>query len=159
MKVLFLLDFIRIDHYDNNGHWKYLQTQNGKTFKQVIESTTSLRREGQRKDYVFDYVYNQIPQPIYNNYGKVIKYEDVKLTEAKPFMEELKTRIEEIKPDNDLFAYVFDINKLRYRRHTKGMLKQPFYNGEFDEITYWLHYYSFKSMSPFYNSILVTGEW
>lgn len=99
MKVLFLLDFIRIDHYDNNGHWKYLQTQNGKTFKQVIESTTSLRREGQRKDYVFDYVYNQIPQPIYNNYGKVIKYEDVKLTEAKPFMEELKTRIQEIKPD------------------------------------------------------------
>lgn len=99
MKVLFLLDFIRIDHYDDNGHWKYLQTQNGKTFKQVIESTTSLRREGQRKDYVFDYVYNQIPQPIYNNYGKVIKYEDVKITEAKPFMEELKTRIEEIKPD------------------------------------------------------------
>ena len=99
MKVLFLLDFIRIDHYDNNGHWKYLQTQNGKTFKQVIESTTSLRRDGQRKDYVFDYVYNQIPQPIYNNYGKVIKYEDVKLTEAKPFMEELKARIEEIKPD------------------------------------------------------------
>ena len=66
--------------------------------------------------------------------------------------------VEEIKPNSDLFAYVFDINKLRYRRHTKGMLKQPFYNGEFDEITYWLHYYSFKSMSPFYNSILVTGE-
>ena len=44
-----------------------------------------------------------------------------------------------------------------YRRNTKGMLKQPFYNGEFDEVTYWLHYYSFKSMSPFFNSILVRG--
>lgn len=63
----------------------------------------------------------------------------------------------EVKPDTELFAYVFDVNKLRYRRNTKGMLKQPFYNGEFDEVTYWLHYYSFKSMSPFFNSILVTG--
>lgn len=65
--------------------------------------------------------------------------------------------VTELKPASDLFAYIFDVNKVRYRRNTKGMLKQPFYNGEFDEITYWLHYYSFKSMSPFYNSILVTG--
>ena len=64
--------------------------------------------------------------------------------------------VEEVKPTSELFAYVFDLNKLRYRRNTKGMLKPPFYNGEFDEITYWLHYYSFKSMSPFYNSILVS---
>ena len=71
---------------------------------------------------------------------------------------EFDLKVEEVKPDSDLFAYVFDINKLRYRRTTKGMLKPPFYNGEFDEITYWLHYYSFKSMSPFYNSILVSGE-
>ena len=65
--------------------------------------------------------------------------------------------VTELKPENELFAYVFDLNKLRYRRNTKGMLKPPFYNGEFDEITYWLHYYSFKSMSPFFNSILITG--
>lgn len=70
---------------------------------------------------------------------------------------EFVDKVEEIKPDSDLFAYVFDINKLRYRRNTKGMLKQPFYNGEFDEVTYWIHYYSFKAMSPFYNSILVSG--
>jgi len=70
---------------------------------------------------------------------------------------ELSTVTEELKPNNDLFAYVFDVNKLRYRRNTKGMMKEPFYNGEFDEVTYWLHYASFKSMSPFFNSILVTG--
>lgn len=64
----------------------------------------------------------------------------------------------ELKPPSDLFAYVFDINKLKYRRTTKGMLKPPFYNGELDEITYWLHYNSFKSMSPFYNSVLISGE-
>ena len=71
---------------------------------------------------------------------------------------ELAESTEELKPNNDLFAYVFDINKLRYRRNTKGMMKEPFYNGEFDEVTYWLHYASFKSVSPFFNSILVTGE-
>lgn len=65
--------------------------------------------------------------------------------------------VTEVKPESDLFAYVFDVNKVRYRRNTKGMLKPPFYNGEFDEITYWLHYYSFKSMSPFFNSIVVSG--
>lgn len=70
---------------------------------------------------------------------------------------ELAESVEELKPNNDLFAYVFDVNKLRYRRNTKGMMKEPFYNGEFDEVTYWLHYASFKSISPFFNSILVTG--
>lgn len=75
------------------------------------------------------------------------------ITELTEFVD----KVDELKPENELFAYVFDLNKLRYRRNTKGMLKPPFYNGEFDEITYWLHYYSFKSMSPFFNSILITG--
>ena len=82
--------------------------------------------------------------------GAVITFDVSELTE---FAES----VEEVKPDTDLFAYVFDVNKVRYRRNTKGMLKAPFYNGEYDEITYWLHYYSFKSMSPFYNSIVVKG--
>jgi len=82
--------------------------------------------------------------------GSVLTFNVSDLTE---FVES----VEEVKPESDLFAYVFDVNKVRYRRNTKGMLKPPFYNGEFDEITYWLHYYSFKSMSPFYNSIVVTG--
>lgn len=66
--------------------------------------------------------------------------------------------VEEIKPeDTELFAYVLDLSKIRYRRYTRNMLKIPFYNGEYDEITYWIHYYSFKAMSPFYNNILVSG--
>ena len=89
--------------------------------------------------------------------GDVIPKEAV-LTFDISELTEFKTKVTEVKPESDLFAYVFDLNKLRYRRNTKGMLKQPFYNGEFDEITYWLHYYSFKSMSPFYNSILISGE-
>lgn len=64
-------------------------------------------------------------------------------------------KVKEIKPTSDLFAFIFDINKLKYRRNTKDMLKPPFYNGEYDEVTYWLHYYSFKTVSPFYNSIVV----
>lgn len=83
--------------------------------------------------------------------GSVLTFDISELTE-------FALSVVEVKPTTDLFAYVFDVNKVRYRRNTKGMLKPPFYNGEFDEITYWLHYYSFKSMSPFYNSILVSGE-
>lgn len=65
--------------------------------------------------------------------------------------------VEEIKPTSDLFAMVLDARAIRYKRFTKGMLKEPFYNGEFDEITYWIHYYSFKAISPFYNKVVVHG--
>ncbi|MFW3388180.1 UNVERIFIED_CONTAM: hypothetical protein RF648_19525, partial [Kocuria sp. CPCC 205274] len=61
-----------------------------------------------------------------------------------------------IKPTSDLFALIIDVNAIKYKRCTNGMLKPPFYNGETDEVTYWLHYYSFKSISPFYNKILVS---
>lgn len=67
------------------------------------------------------------------------------------------TDVEEIKPyDNELFAFIIDINALRYKRYTKDMLKTPFFNAEFDEWTYWLHYYSFKTISPFFNKALIT---
>ena len=89
--------------------------------------------------------------------GDVVPAESV-LTFDVSKLTEFADKVEEIKPDSELFAYIFDINKLRYRRNTKNMLKPPFYNGEFDEVTYWIHYYSFKSVSPFYNSVLVTGE-
>ena len=70
---------------------------------------------------------------------------------------EFQGKVTEIKPESELFAFIFDINKLKYRRYTKDMLKEPFYNGEFDEVNYWIHYYSFKSVSPFYNSVRI-GE-
>lgn len=76
-------------------------------------------------------------------------------------LDEFNGNVEEIKPyedDNGLFAFVFDINGLKYKRNTRGMLKEPFYNGEFDEVTHWLHYYSFKAVSPFFNKILIKSE-
>lgn len=66
-------------------------------------------------------------------------------------------KFEEIKPSSDLWAYIFDLDAIKYNRYTKGMLKEPFYNPEFDEVTYWIHYYSMKAISPFYNKILITG--
>src|SRR5699024_12203964 len=33
----------------------------------------------------------------------------------------------EVKPQDDLFAFIFDINALKYKRNTDGMLKEPFY--------------------------------
>ena len=128
----------RIISFDDlGGLWKT-------TADVTISESATLEKFG----YMGDYQVNAgdiVPE------GSVLTFDVSELTE-------FVGNVEEIKPNSDLFAYVFDINKLRYRRHTKGMLKQPFYNGEFDEITYWLHYYSYKSMSPFYNSILVTGE-
>ena len=120
----------------------------GGLWKTTADVTISEPATLEQFGYMGDYQVNSgdiVPK------GSVLTFDVSELTE-------FVGSVEEIKPNSDLFAYVFDINKLRYRRHTKGMLKQPFYNGEFDEITYWLHYYSFKSMSPFYNSILVTGE-
>lgn len=62
----------------------------------------------------------------------------------------------EIKPfNNDYFAFILDLNAIRYKRYTKGMLKAPFYNPEFDDVTYWLHYYSIKNISPFYNKAVI----
>lgn len=56
---------------------------------------------------------------------------------------------------DDLFTVILDARAIRYKRYTKNMLKQPFYNGEFDEVTYWIHYYSMKSISPFYNKVVL----
>lgn len=83
----------------------------------------------------------------------VFTFDITKLTEFKE-----GTNFFEIKPDSDMWAMVLDINSIRYRRNTKGMLKMPFYNGEFDEYTYWLHYYSQKNVSPFWNKVVVTGK-
>lgn len=71
---------------------------------------------------------------------------------------EFEGKFEEVKPESDLFAFVFDVNAIKYKRYTQGMLKEPFYNGEFDEVTHWLHYYSFKAISPFFNKILISSQ-
>lgn len=88
--------------------------------------------------------------------GDIIPVESV-FTFNVSELPEFVGKVVEIKPESEQFAFIFDINKLRYKRNTKDMLKKPLYNGEFDEATYWLHYYSFKAMSPFYNSIVVGG--
>lgn len=79
----------------------------------------------------------------------VILYELSTTTNAK---------LKEVKPTTENFAVILDVKSLRYKRYTKGMLKAPFYNGEFDEVTYWVHYYSFKAISPFYNKVVITAE-
>lgn len=119
----------------------------GGTFKTTEDITIS---DSDTVDYFRVYGDYQVEVGDLIPEGSVFTFDVSELTE---FVD----KVEELKPDSDLFAYVFDLNKLRYRRNTKGMLKEPFYNGEFDEVTYWLHYYSFKSMSPFFNSIVVKG--
>jgi len=88
--------------------------------------------------------------------GDVVPAESV-LTFDVSGLTEFEEKVTEIKPQDELFSFIFDVNKLKYRRNTKGMLKQPFYNGEFDEVTHWLHYYSFKAISPFFNGVRIGG--
>lgn len=56
--------------------------------------------------------------------------------------------------NNDVI--IIDTKAIRYKRYTRDMLKKPFYNGEFDEVTYWIHYYSMKAISPFYNKVYIS---
>lgn len=68
-----------------------------------------------------------------------------------------KDSVTELKPADDYFAMILDIRGLYYKRNTQKLNPVPFYNGEFDEYTYFMHYYSFKAISPFYNKIVVKG--
>src|SRR5699024_3434386 len=52
--------------------------------------------------------------------GDVVPKDSV-LTFDVSELTEFVDKVTEIKPSSDLFAYVFDVNKLRYRRNTKGM--------------------------------------
>lgn len=97
MKVLILMDFIREEHYSVSKAGKptfsLFNTANGKVLKNIIEKTTGLKRTIHQKDYDIAYVYNQIPTPIRNDYGKIIKYQDVKQSEVKPFYPVLTKQI------------------------------------------------------------------
>lgn len=86
--------------------------------------------------------------------GDIVPKESV-ITFDVSELTEFATKVVEIKPTSNIFAYIFDINKLKYTRNTRDMLKKPFHNGEFDEVTHWIHYYSTKSVSPFYNNIVI----
>lgn len=84
--------------------------------------------------------------------GSVVTFDVTK------YLPTVAEQFEEIKPSNDLWAMILDVDSIVYNRFTKGMLKAPFYNPEVDEVTYWIHYYSMKAISPFYNKVLVKGK-
>lgn len=72
------------------------------------------------------------------------------ITQAPSF----KNNATEIKPADKAWALIFDKNALYYKRNTSKLLPTSFYNNELDEYTYWMHYYSFKAISPFYNKLI-----
>lgn len=61
----------------------------------------------------------------------------------------------EIKPATNEWAMLVDVRGIYYKRNTQKLLPTYFYNNELDEYTYWLHYYSFKAISPFFNKVVV----
>lgn len=66
-----------------------------------------------------------------------------------------KGKCTEIKPSTNEWAMLLDVRGIYYKRNTQKLLPTYFYNNELDEYTYWLHYYSFKAISPFFNKIVV----
>lgn len=90
--------------------------------------------------------------------GSIIPAGSVVTFDVKKYAASIADQFEEIKPESDLWAMVFDVDSLIYNRYTKGMLKEPFYNPEFDEVHHWIHYYSGKYVSPFYNKVVIQGK-
>lgn len=66
-----------------------------------------------------------------------------------------KGKVTEIKPDTKNWAMIIDVRSLYYERNTDKLAPTAFYNNEMDEYTYWMHYYSFKAVSPFYNKLVL----
>lgn len=81
------------------------------------------------------------------NKGVVFTFD---VTQAPSF-----SKAKEIKPESKDFAMLLDIRGIYYKRNTSKLLPTYFYNNEMDEYTYWMHYYSFKAISPFYNKVCV----
>lgn len=69
-----------------------------------------------------------------------------------------KDKVTEIKPDTKDWAMIFDVRSLYYQRDTSKLAPVNFYNAELDEYNYWMHYYSFKAISPFYNKLVLEVE-
>lgn len=111
MKALILYDHIREEHFkvtdDNKTRLNIFNTQNGKTLKMLLERCSGLVRDNSRRDYDIDFVYKAIPTPITNNYGKIVKYQDIKQSEVKPYYSELTNRI----IDND-YDIIIPLGKL-----------------------------------------------
>lgn len=102
MKALILFDHIREEHYsvvNNKPQFKLFSTPNGKILKSILDKFAGLKRTKGIKNYDINYLYNAIPQPIYNDYGKIIKYNDVKQSEVKPYYERMNNIIMENKYD------------------------------------------------------------
>ncbi|WAX23341.1 DNA polymerase I [Staphylococcus phage vB_SauM_VL10] len=103
MKVLILYDHIREEHFSvsNDGSVKnvLLNTPNGRVLKQLLSNISGINRGRSTKDYDIEFLYPMVPTPIKNNYGKTIKYQDIKLSEVKPYYERMNQIIIDNKYD------------------------------------------------------------
>ncbi len=97
MKVLILFDHIREEHFsvskDGSVKSNVLNTPNGKTLKKLLDKCSNLKRDKSNRDYDIDFLYNAVPTPIRNDYGKIIKYQDIKQAEVKPYYERMNNLI------------------------------------------------------------------
>ncbi|BCK59830.1 DNA polymerase I [Staphylococcus phage vB_SauH_DELF3] len=93
MKVLILYDYMSKEHFSvsNDGSVPnvLLNTPNGRTLKQLGPNISGINRDRSVKDYDIHFLSAAVSTPIKNNYGKTIKYQDVKDSEVKPYYERM----------------------------------------------------------------------
>lgn len=115
-------------------------------FNNIYEVKTDITTTKKEVDYLRSLCEHEIEIGEVIPAGTLICINDPELEKVNPAFEHI-----DVKKD---FVYIIDENKIKYKRNTKNMLKS-FDNPEFNEINHWLHYYTKKTISPFYNNVFI----
>lgn len=95
-KILFLVDYPRLDYEDSQGHFGYGNTAEGKRFKKEL-SPLGLK---ENVNYWFAYTYNKVPEPDrVTKWGKVVSYKSPSKAQQKEMYPIVTKVVEAIKPD------------------------------------------------------------
>lgn len=95
-KILFLLDYPRLEYQHKNGSFDYGSTSEGKRLK---ESFSKLGLK-ENVDYRFAYAYNQVPEPDrMTKWGKVITYKSPSAAEMQPWLAKTLEGIIQYQPE------------------------------------------------------------
>ena len=60
-----------------------------------------------------------------------------------------------IEPDAEYWALLIDAKAIKFSEFTDGMARPPFVNEGVQTSKYYLHYYTRKYISPFYNKAII----
>lgn len=95
-KILFLVDYPRLDYEDSQGNFGYGNTAEGKRFKKEL-SPLGLK---ENVNYWFAYTYNRVPEPDkVTRWGKVVTYKAPSKAQQKEMYPYAAQVVEKLQPD------------------------------------------------------------